>query len=457
MTILKAKFKMKQLYKKLVKEKSFSNSRFSKSNLTVFAIIFAAIGGYIIYSSFATGFASSIEPENGTVASPATVFNDANASGGKGAQFGSASSCSNNVSCWPNATNTGYQNAPGYPGTKGVADATKLTTASANSSTCPTTFQSHHTYSFCHYTGGMQIGSPHYPGDPDVGQHLTDVHFNGILVEDSGPTDDQPAIMMYCDSDCTLAYFTIKPLNLSAPDITTPGKHGTSYAKSYTAIMAAGWGAYYTTGHGVSLTHSDIWGWQSGIIVGSSGGKNISATPNLIQDNWLHDQGQCLEEPTCPTHADGIGMVDTGGSADYITINHNNMPFIQDNTNNIAFQEGTYDHLAVTNNLLSGDGYTVAIWDTSTNITFTGNVWTNYAQQLFRVNYGQNFWDTPGSTWAHNKFLWDPSGISPLYASGPGFGAMAQPITATDNGKCWVPPGISTTDLSTTDYKGGSC
>jgi hypothetical protein len=338
MTILKAKFKMKQLYKKLVKEKSFSNSRFSKSNLTVFAIIFAAIGGYIIYSSFATGFASSIEPENGTVASPATVFNDANASGGKGAQFGSASSCSNNVSCWP-----------------------------------------------------------------------------------------------------------------------TPGKHGTSYAKSYTAIMAAGWGAYYTTGHGFSLTHSDIWGWQSGIIVGSSGGKNTSATPNLIQDNWLHDQGQCLEEPTCPTHADGIGMVDTGGSADYITINHNNMPFIQDNTNNIAFQEGTYDHLAVTNNLLSGDGYTVAIWDTSTNITFTGNVWTNYAQQLFRVNYGQNFWDTPGSTWAHNKFLWDPSGISPLYASGPGFGAMAQPITATDNGKCWVPPGISTTDLSTTDYKGGSC
>jgi hypothetical protein len=67
MTILKAKFKMKQIYKKLVKEKSFSNSRFSKSNLTVFAIIFASIGGYIIYSSFAAGFASSIEPENGTV------------------------------------------------------------------------------------------------------------------------------------------------------------------------------------------------------------------------------------------------------------------------------------------------------------------------------------------------------------------------------------------------------
>ena len=355
--------------------------------------------------------------------------------------------CTAALSCWPNATNTGYTNAPGYPGTGGVADPTKLITASAGSSACPTTFQSHHTYSFCYFPGGFDIGSPQYPGDPDVGQHLTDVHFVGILVDGVGPTDSSPLIKMYCASNCTIDYMTMKPSGLNAPDVSAP-MHGTTYAKSYAAVLGAGWGAYYTYARGYSLTHSDIWGNQSGIILG---GANTAATPNLIQDNWLHDQGQCLEAAGCPTHADGIGMVDTGGTAAYTTINHNNMPFIQDNTNDIAFQQGTYDHLTITNNILSGDGYTVAIWATSTNTTFTGNVWTNYSQHLFGVNYGQDFWDTPGSVWAHNKFMWDSSGASPFYEQGPGSG-NANPITAADSGKCWVPSG-----LSTTDYKGGGC
>lgn len=421
--------------------KLVSNRRFNKLHLAAFGLAFACIGGYIIFQSSAATTAPNIEPENGTVSAPATIVTDASASGGKAVRFGSASggTCTNDVSCWPNATNTGYQNAPGYPGTHGVADPTKLTTASASSSACPTTFQSNHTYSFCRYTGSQFIG--------DSGNHLTNVHFIGDLFEDSsGPVNDKAMIMLYCDSNCTFDYLTIKPAGLSTPDIPAP-KHGTSYAKSYAAIMAAGWGAYYSTGHGFSLTHSDIWGYQSGIIVGS----NSAATPNLIQDNWMHDQGQCMEVPECPTHADGIGMVDTGGTSSYITINHNNMPFIQDNTNNIAFQEGTYDHLTITNNILSGDGYTVAIWDTSSNVIFTGNVWTNYAQQYFGVNYGQNFWDRPGSVWAHNKFLWDPTGANPFYELGPGSG-NANPITQADSGKCWVPSG-----LSATDYGGGSC
>jgi hypothetical protein len=404
------------------------------------AVIAGTIGGYVIYAGFAATTAVSVEPENGMLAAPATLVNDSSASGGKAVQFGGASGdvCSNDLSCWPNASNTGYQNAPGYPGTPGVADPAKLTKASSTSSACPTTFQSNHTYSFCRFSGSTFIGSP--------GSHLTNVHFIGDLFEDTGPANDTAMIMLYCDNNCTFDYLTIKPATLSAPDIPAP-KHGTSYAKSYASIMAAGWGAYYSTGHGFSLTHSDIWGYQSGIIVGP----NSAATPNFIQDNWMHDQGQCLEVSNCLTHADGIGMVDTGGSSSYITINHNNMSFIQDNTNNIAFQQGTYDHLTITNNILSGDGYTVAIWATSTNTTFAGNVWTNYAQHYFGVLYPQNFWDRPGSVWAHNRFMWDSTGASPFYADGPGSG-NAGPITAADSGKCWVPSG-----LSTTDYGGGSC
>ena len=340
--------------------------------------------------------------------------------------------CTDDVSCWPNASNTGYQNAPGYPGTPGVADPKKLTLATANGTKCPLTFESHHTYRFCRFEGpGIFIGGS--------GNHLTDVHFIGDLFEGTDPTSDPGMIMLYCDADCTFDYLTIKPAKVDSPDV--KGKHGTTYANSYGSIMGAGWGAYYTTGHGFSLTHSDIWGYLSGIILGD----NTAATPNVIRDNWMHDQGQCMEEPKCTTHADGIGMVDTGGTSSYVTIDHNNMPFIQDNTNDIAFQEGTYDHLTITNNLLSGDGYTVAIWDTSTHVIFTGNVWTNYAQQYFGPNYGKDFWDTPGSVWEKNRFLWDPTGANPFYEGGPGLGKSG-PITAADTGKCWVPSGLSTKD-----------
>jgi hypothetical protein len=426
------------------------------TRLIVFMLGFAVVGYAALLSVKAATPTASSEPENGALSSKVVAVNDSSASNGAAVKFGSNNTCGAgtlDLSCWPGPSNTGYQNAPGYPGTPGIADSTKLRQGKAGDAQCPTTFESHHTYSFCKYSGGITIGSPRYPGDPDVGQHLTDVHFVGFLLEDIGPTNDMPMIMMYCDSNCTLDYFTIKPSGLNAPDITGTGKHGVSYDKSYGSVLGAGWGAYYTTGHGFSLTHSDIWGYQSGIIVGSSGGKNTAATPNLIQDNWLHDQGQCIEHSGCLTHADGIGMVDTGGSVNYLTINHNNMPFIQDNTNNIAFQEGTYDHIAVTNNVLSGDGYTVAIWDTSTNITFTGNILTNYAQHYFGINYGKNFWDTPGSCWARNKFVWDPTGVNPYYTGGPGFGGAGYgPITSADSGKYWVPSG-----LSTTDYNDGGC
>ena len=138
-----------------------------------------------------------------------------------------------------------------------------------------------------------------------------------------------------------------------------------------------------------------------------------------------------------------------------MTLNDNNMPFTEGNTNDIAFQAGTYDNLAITNNVLSGDGYTVAVWATSTNVTFTGNVWTNYAQQYYGINYGQDFWNTAGSTWAHNKFEWDPTGVTPFYQWGLGSGD-ADRVMASDNGMCWVPP-VGMNSLSTTDYGGGTC
>ena len=244
---------------------------------------------------------------------------------------------------------------------------------------------------------------------------------------------------MFCDSNCTFDYNTIKPQQVSAPD---ESGHGTTWPNSFGEICDCGAGAYGSYGAGLSITHSNIWGWNTGIIVGNGS----SAThPEVIQDNWLHDQGDC--EPYmgkgCLTHADGVGMVDTGTKTSYVTVDHNNMPFIYDNTNDLAFQQGTYDHLTITNNVFSGDGYTVAVWATSSNVLFTGNIATNYGQEAYGWVYPQSFWTVSTNTWARNKFMWDPTGVSPFEGG---------KLTAADSGKCWVPTGVSTTD-----YGGGAC
>ena len=53
-------------------------------------------------------------------------------------------------------------------------------------------------------------------------------------------------------------------------------------------------------------------------------GSNAQLTPNFVQDSWIHDHTHCEDDAQCTEHTDGIGMVDTGGSSTYDTVNHNN-------------------------------------------------------------------------------------------------------------------------------------
>jgi hypothetical protein len=64
------------------KSRGLLNSRFSKVNLAIFALIFAGLGAYVIFHSFASGFFASTEPENGTLSSAVSSISDANASKG---------------------------------------------------------------------------------------------------------------------------------------------------------------------------------------------------------------------------------------------------------------------------------------------------------------------------------------------------------------------------------------
>jgi hypothetical protein len=98
---------LKHTVKKLpykLKSSSFTSYHFNKSNLIIFSLVFAAIGAYIIYSSFAAGFSTSFEAENTSKSGSAITVSDANASGG---------------SAHPTSY-AGYRLAPGSPG-KGAA------------------------------------------------------------------------------------------------------------------------------------------------------------------------------------------------------------------------------------------------------------------------------------------------------------------------------------------------
>jgi hypothetical protein len=108
----------KQLPRRL-KNYAIHTSKFSRANLVIFALIFAAIGGYIIYSSFAAGFSAAFEAENSTKNSPATSVADSNASGGSALKFQARGSCPLSTSnvpdgadpwggCWPGPKTTGY-------------------------------------------------------------------------------------------------------------------------------------------------------------------------------------------------------------------------------------------------------------------------------------------------------------------------------------------------------------
>ncbi len=57
----------------------------------VYIVLFALVGSYLVFRSFATSFSTSVEPENITISAPAHTINDSLASNGKAIQFTAAS------------------------------------------------------------------------------------------------------------------------------------------------------------------------------------------------------------------------------------------------------------------------------------------------------------------------------------------------------------------------------
>ena len=310
---------------------------------------------------------------------------------------------------WPDSTNTGYENAPGYPGS--------LTVASSSSSTCPTTPQSNDTYQFCDYVGGLSMPA-----------NLTNVTFYASKFE-SNAVNDANVRAGSGDNNITFDYDSFQPSAVASPPV--------SCSQSYQ------YGIYNEGGamRGYTVSHSDFWGFGNAIDTAGS----TQANPQTFEYNWIHDSSTT---GGCGYHNDGIGMLNNGNES-YATVDHNTIEFLG-NTNLIAWQNGTYSHIQDTNNLLGGDneGYAGGRCTSSctppTYIQTTGNTFNTYLAIVgdYPIDNATHYWTATGSTWNHNYWAVPP---------GAAWGTNAY------NGYYWVPSTNSQTPqdcgfVSRTDY-----
>lgn len=297
---------------------------------------------------------------------------------------------------WPDSTNTGYANAPGYPGS--------LTVASSGSSTCPTTPLSNHTYSFCQWAG-MSMPT-----------NLTNVTFYGDDFKQTNPQN--PLVNAGSgDNNITFDYDTFQP-NIPSPTNVC--------AQSYQYGIDNEGGAMT----GFTVSHSDFWGFGNAIDTSGS----TQSTPQIFKYNYIHD---VVSDSACAYHTDGIGyeggVVGNSKAENYAIIDHNNIQ-ITGNTQTIAWQEGTYSHKQDTNNLLSGLPYSVARCsgtgctvdhDVSTGNTFSTDLSMSCCSTI----------DGTGSPWAQTGGVWQDNfwAVPPSAAYG----------STQYNGLYWVPAGNS--------------
>ena len=206
------------------------------------------------------------------------------------------------------------------------------------------------------------------------------------------------------------------------------------YAKSYQYGLA-GNGGYYTVIGQLTVSRCDFWGFGNAIdTMGST-----QAKPHVFRDNWIHD---AADDGGALYHTDGIGAESGAGTGSYVVIDHNTIESLG-NTNGVAYQAGSYDHFSITNNLLGGFGYTVAVLGGAPNTTFTDNTFSTRMPVGFGPLYPVSFWTTTGSTWRRNR--WQvPAGAA---WGNPAHDGWFWLPDATENGGASDTPYVSQTDF----------
>lgn len=299
---------------------------------------------------------------------------------------------------FPNASNTGYRHAPNCP--------------NGLTSTFSGTVQSNTTYNCVNFPGGAWAGSSSTP--------VINVTFYGCLFKSAGSI-----LLGLFGDNIAVDYSSFEP-NAAAPP--------TTFAQSYQYGIEAD-GSYYTHVGKLTVSHSDFWGFGNAIDVTGS----TQAAPHVFKDNWIHD----ASADGGSYHTDGIGTLSGSGVGSYVVIDHNTIESAG-NTNGLAFQQGTYDHFTIKNNLFGGFGYTIALWAPATYTTFTDNTFSTFLKPTFGPLYSTTFATSTGSTWRRNKWL---------VPAGAAWGNPAH------SGWYWLPTGGANTTsdngyVSQTDFAG---
>jgi hypothetical protein len=339
-----------------------NNSRFSRANIAVFAVIFAAVGGYIIYSSFAAGFSASNEPENSAVSLPATLFNDANASGGKAVQFGNGALQTKN--CMPAPAACGYPDI----GTVGVQSGITLTpvSGSLNLSTAGQVYQNKVV------TGDMVVTAP----------NVTIRNVKLVI------TNPDYGIKSFGGSGVS---------NLTLDHVEIDLNHNYN-------------------GKGIAFddyTAKNVWFHNGADCAHVSGNVTIQDSlctdgPDDNDDGWPDNTAFC----SIPgLHIDGFQS--DGGSN--ITLRHNTVRNPCDETSDILMSSNTahISHATIDNNLLAGGGYSLycAAGDPSSvdNIVATNN---RIAKSFYPTggHFGPTAYCENATIYSGN--VWDDTGAS---------------------------------------------
>lgn len=311
------------------------------------------------------------------------------------------------LSGWPDATNTGYRNAPGYTGS--LTDGSAITITSGQT-----------------YTGVNFVSA----GVGTQAQSVSNVTFVGCRFAAVGP--DAAAAPIW-GTNITFSYCSFEPATASVP---------VAYSGGYQYGISAD-GAYNTFADTLTVSYCDFWGFGNALTVSSSS----QTHPVIVQDCWFHDP----RSDGGLDHTDGVGHITGPGTMSYVTLHHNSI-VASGNTNGIAFQYGPYDHFTVTHNLLGGFGYTVNIGGGAagnTTVIFTDNVFTDEIMSVYGPLY--DWADGGDNLWRRNTFHL-PVPTPPLNTPGvwENNGAWGPMVTQADEGKFWYPDGTA----HMTDYTG---
>jgi len=394
-----------------------SVNRFSRTNLITSVIIFAAIGGYTIYSSFAAGFTTTFEAENATKNSPATVIADSNASGGNALKFGMAVpvQCANGGNfLWSNLEICGWA-GPANTG----PDMSKCPSGLTNSGAM--TINTANTVVNCkNITGGIAVNA----------QNVTIQ--NSKVSFDGGGEGGSGVISINDGASAIVDHVDIDGLNHTHACIFNSGLKGSTLQYSLVAKNV--------NCHNVN-DGMFSWFWQ---IDSSHWNTEGAGSDFIIQDNYFHD----FTQNAANGHIDGF---QTEGAWNG-TISHNTFKMFETpndvtvsgggmdsaialwddfNGTPTAAQGGidrTVNNINVLNNLIAGGGFSVyaedrspgsgAPGDTSPvggneekNIHFTNNKFSTFLNGGCVGDFGIWFYRGPAEE--------NPNLIWPPYNGGP--------------------------------------